>query len=457
MASTGTDHLVETTVDSVSLLSIIQKSFPEATSYSVRDNIKQANAEGFRVVLEGIEKENDSSTSLFIKKVKAREYSHKPWGDLRRTLLYSRTEARFYTDILPLMREKTKTANSKWSIAPNCFYAETILDGLVGEDESTSASKGESASDPFYNETDTAILDHKGGLLVLESLGGDFYQKSPLTPEEATECLRAVAGFHATAYEDAAMLKVVSDRLCEYGGSYHLRNRNPKELKNIQTTWAEFCKRVGSAAPEVFERPSVVNLAKRVQDMAESISEELSPAYNDKYATIVHGDYKAMNVFLAADKTEEGKECAAVAASPLPIIIDFASTGVGLGISDVAMHITHAVPPEHLVDGGEEKLVETYLDALNKALPDHSRPCYPRDVAMRHYRLAVIDYFRFIMGRLWRGASLETFEKRKDSMNSVYVNRNIDAAINLIERADSYLTVFEEESRMNTGRSNMTQ
>eukprot|EP00536_Pseudo-nitzschia_multiseries_P000905 jgi/Psemu1/300394/fgenesh1_kg.11_\ len=171
--------------------------------------------------------------------------------------------------------------------------------------------------------------------------------------------------------------------------------------------------------------------------MAHLISEELSPAYNEKYATVVHGDYKAMNVFIASkDGGNEGKPSS-------PIIIDFASTGVGLGMSDVAMHITHAVPPQHLVDGGEEKLVEKYLDALNEALPDHHS--YPKDVAMRHYRLAVIDYFRFIMGRLWRGASLETFEKRKDSMNSVYVNRSIEAAINFIERADKYLAEFEKE------------
>mmetsp|Transcript_18785 Transcript_18785/g.52483 ORF Transcript_18785/g.52483 Transcript_18785/m.52483 type:complete len:473 (-) Transcript_18785:39-1457(-) len=417
--------------DSTSLLSIIQRSFPDAKSYSVQDNIKQANAEGFGVVVKGIEK---NTTNLFVKQVEASKYSHKPWGDLRRTLLYSRTEARFYSDILPLMREKTKCG---WDIAPNCFLAETTLDGLIAEHESTSAKENESADDPSYDENDTTVFDNRGGLLVLESLKSNFYQKSPLTPEEATECLEAIAKFHATAYEDGEVLKIVSDRLCEYGGSYHLKNRNPKELKNIQKTWADFCDGVKSAAPEFFEQSSVRTLAERIQNMAQSISEELSPAYNAKYATIVHGDYKAMNVFIASK--EEGSEDK----SSLPIIIDFASTGVGLGMSDVAMHITHAVPPQHLVDGGEDKLVEKYLDALNEALPDQQS--YPKDVAMRHYRLAVIDYFRFIMGRLWRGASIETFEKRKDSMNSVYVNRSIEAAINFIERADKYLADFEKE------------
>lgn len=434
---TVTDVTAES--DAPSLLSIIQRSFPDAHSYTVQDNIKQANAEGFGVVVHGIDK---NPTHLFVKKVEAHKYSHKPWADLRRTLLYARTEARFYSDILPLLKEKT---SSNWDIAPTCFLAETTLEGLIEEHESASAKESDSVDDPSYDENDTSILNEKGGLLVLESFKSGFYQKSPLTPDEASQCLEAIAMFHATAYQDERILATVSEKLCEYGGSYHLKNRNPKELKNIQKTWADFCDGVKSAAPELFEQESIQNLGKRIQDMANVISEELSPAYNEKYATVVHGDFKAMNVFISKMETVDES----VEPSPSqPIIIDFASTGLGLGMSDVAMHITHAVRPENLLNGGEEKLVEKYLNALNEVLPDNLS--YPKDVAMRHYRLAVIDYFRFVMGRLWRGATLETFDERKDSKNSVYVNRSIDAAINFIERADRYLAEVEIEHERRT-------
>lgn len=410
------------------LLKIIQRSFPDAESYEIEDTIKQANAEGFGLIVNGI---NKNSTSLFVKRVEAYKYSHKPWGDLRRTLLYARTEARFYSDVLPLLKEKNK---STWNIAPTCHLAETNLHGLVEEHESTSAKASETVGDPSYDEKNTSILHEKGGLLVLESMKGTFFQTSPLTPDKAGQCLKAIANFHATGFQDESILASVADKLCEFGGSYHLKNRNPKELKNIQKTWNDFSDGIATAAPELFGRESIKDLAKRIQYMAEYISQELSPAPSDEYATIVHGDYKAMNVFLP-DQGENSK----------PIIIDFASTGLGLGMSDVAMHITHALDPKYLIDGGEEALVDVYLDALDKALPDHHS--YPRDVALRHYRLAVIDYFRFIMGRLWRGATLETFESRKDSKNSVYVNRSVEAAINFIERADRYLSEFEEERK----------
>ena len=149
-----------------------------------------------------------------------------------------------------------------------------------------------------------------------------------------------------------------------------------------------------------------------------------------------------MNVFLPAD--ESGSEDA--------VLIDFASAGVGLGLSDVAMHVAHALRPEDLENGGEEALVDQYLMALDterrrttKTENLHSYRPYQRELAMKHYRLATVDYFRFILGRFWRVASPETFEKRKDSPNSTLVNRNVEAALAFVERVDRYLAEIEIE------------
>ena len=66
---------------------------------------------------------------------------------------------------------------------------------------------------------------------------------------------------------------------------------------------------------------------------------------------------------------------------------------------------------------------------------------------MKHYKLATIDYFRFILGRFWRSATPETFEMRKDSPNSTLVNRDAEAALAFVERVDRYLTEIEEERK----------
>jgi thiamine kinase-like enzyme len=415
------------------LLPIIQRSFPNARSYSVDNNIVQANAEGFSV---RIDDDTTTNVDLFVKCVEASKYSHKPWADLRRTLLYSRTEARFYSDILPLLKE---SSSSDWEIAPTCHLAESYLNDLIGEEESAAAKPSGDNDDPNYDKDNTSILQGKGGNLILESLKEGYYQTSPLSPSQASQCLSAVAKFHAAAFANKEILQQVSQKLCEYGGSYHLKNRNPSELIKIRDTWKDFVTNMRDGAPkEFFEREHIQNMGQRIYDIAEYVSMELSPTYDDDFATIVHGDYKSMNVFLPLTDDKQ------------PLLIDFASSGVGIGVSDVAMHIPHAVHPKDLIDGGEEKLVLHYIDEFHNALPPVKRELYSKEQAMRHYRFATVDYFRFIMGRLWRGSTLESFEKKKNSKNAVLVSRNIEAALAFIERVDKCVEEIEKEIEANT-------
>ena len=61
-----------------------------------------------------------------------------------------------------------------------------------------------------------------------------------------------------------------------------------------------------------------------------------------------------------------------------------------------------------------------------------------------------VDYFQFVLGRLWRGATLESFEKKKNSKNAVLVNRTVEAAVAFIQRVDVYLEGIEKEMSANT-------
>ena len=66
---------------------------------------------------------------------------------------------------------------------------------------------------------------------------------------------------------------------------------------------------------------------------------------------------------------------------------------------------------------------------------------------MRHYRLACVDYHHFIIGRFWRTAGPESFEKKNGSKNTTLINRNLDAALTFIQKVDGYLEVFEQERK----------
>jgi len=231
----------------------------------------------------------------------------------------------------------------------------------------------------------------------MEGIGEPYFQYSPITLVQAKETLTALAGLHAAAWEYHELLKKAEKRLSR--GSYHLKTRNANELAGIEQAWDHFAFHFGEYNPSLLERSS--DIGKRIKKLAEYISNEVSPGPMDQYATLSHGDFKSMNCFLPQrNNTERGV-----------ILVDFASSGVGLGMSDVAMHIHHAVKAEDLAHGGEEQLFDHYLDKLNTMLG--TTRTYPRDIALRHYKLACADYFRFLLGRFWKSATPQSFNKKK--------------------------------------------
>jgi hypothetical protein len=138
-----------------------------------------------------------------------------------------------------------------------------------------------------------------------------------------------------------------------------------------------------------------------------------------------------MNVFLPKDGVQEEA-----------MLIDFASCGVGFGASDVAMHLAHSVALSDLENGGEERLLDFYMQALKDANCD-----YPRDTFLRHYKLAVADYGRFVIARFWAAGKTtpEAFQAKATVKNRTLVNRNAEAALRFIKRIDECLHFIEEE------------
>lgn len=433
---------------------ILSHALPGIISYEhIGDGVKQANAEGSRILSrypssmsekhddESDNKESILETELFIKRVSAKAYAHKSWTDFRRTLVYLRTEVRFYNEIVPLLVASNDDLLRQQ--IPKCFHAQYDLSGLIEEDSSTTDVNQPSPL-PQDEEQLHALLETKGGHMLLESLSPShgYFQDSPITLQQSLACLKAVAELHASAWANKPLLEQINQKLSSAGGSYHLRFRNPKELQNLVASWESFCGHFVNLndRTKILEKDSVMKLGQRVYDIAEYVSMELTPKWDEEYATLVHGDYKAMNVFFPSDDAQNNKP---------PIMIDFSCTGIGNAMSDVGMHIVHAVLPQDLENGGEEKLLKGYLRALEEAVSRRRGQnwTYPRDIAMRHYQLACIDYLRFILGRFWRSATPESFDKKKASKNTTLINRNVNAAMSFIEKVDKYLEVFEKEKR----------
>ena len=212
------------------------------------------------------------------------------------------------------------------------------------------------------------------------------------------------------------VLERAAARLQRVGGAYALSIRNPKELDRLVPNWERFCTEFAPVAPgSLLAQDAVRQLGRR-------LFEQLTGA---RCATLLHGDLKAMNCFLPV--------CDGARAT----LIDFASAGVGFGMSDVAMLLSHSVAPELLRDGGEERLLDVNLKALS--VP------YPRDQALRHYRLGLCDYARFVVARFWTDTSLAGFANRASNPNTTLVNRSAEAALCFVERVHNSLAQLEAE------------
>ena len=126
-------------------------------------------------------------------------------------------------------------------------------------------------------------------------------------------------------------------QLQSLGGSFTLSIRNPKELERIPANWESFKGAFQDVAPPgFFEEAGVSALGDRLQKAAPWIASQLAATTSSPHACLVHGDLKAMNVFLPVSPSDDA------------LLIDFASAGTGYGMADVAMHLTHAVLPSDL-------------------------------------------------------------------------------------------------------------
>ena len=134
----------------------------ELTTYElIGDKIIQPNAVGMKLRLPS---SDQWPAEVFLKQVLATDYvgARSDWGDLRRTLLYARTELRFYRDVLPVMNKKGFDA------APECYYAQYDFDGWIDEKEH--------ATTPADISVDKDALPdplEKGGWLILECISAD--------------------------------------------------------------------------------------------------------------------------------------------------------------------------------------------------------------------------------------------------------------------------------------------
>ncbi|KAH8053544.1 phosphotransferase-like protein [Aureococcus anophagefferens] len=329
-----------------------------------------------------LELSDGAAREVFVKKVTARHLAHKPWADRRRSLAYARCELRFYREFAPGLDVGTPRV--------------ALLEDAGLEDLGDA-------------EPPAAALETCGAVMWLETVRG---------------------GFEQAAWEDEAVLGRAAERLQRHG-SLALSIRNPKELERLEANWATFKANFAAVAPPgFFDAPGVADLGRLKRARVRSDERR-----------------RWRRVRVPRPRRSEGHErLLPTGDGERALLIDFASTGVGYGMADVAMHLAHAVFP--LPADVEDGLIDGYLAALDAYGIDGTEGSpyyYTRGAARHHYRLGVVDYARFVVGRFWGAASPETFAAKAANRNVALVHRNVDAALAFVAKVDAYLRLVEAD------------
>ena len=201
--------------------------------------------------------------------------------------------------------------------------------------------------------------------------------------------LRWLASFHAIFWEhetvisnqtkEAAETNLTSSKLWDHGGYWHLDTRL-EEWEDMGSSWLE------------------------LKNCAFAIDERMK-ADGQQFKTLVHGDFKSANVLFNA----EGTDCG---------VVDFQYCGTGYGMKDIVMFIVSSTSSKVLQSLGEKGLLEIYYEELILNLREIGRLPEDRinavtvEVLESQYKLALLDYVRFMAGWGFWGSNSGYAENR---------------------------------------------
>lgn len=216
----------------------------------------------------------------------------------------------------------------------------------------------------------------------------DVRDQHPLHPTtlnllQATAALQWLARFHAVFWNDHSSWR---ERLWARGGFWTPGKDSTAD--GVAGQWIATVRWLDSKHSHVVT-PSIKTLGTRIQRASAAICDHLDDQAKGPQSTLIHGDYKAANLFVneAADSVA---------------VVDFQYAGAGLGAEDVA----YLLFPDALGDllDDEDALLHAYHDELIEQLilqlkgGPSSLPC---SVFRQQYGLARVDLARHWLSKGW--------------------------------------------------------
>lgn len=183
-----------------------------------------------------------------------------------------------------------------------------------------------------------------------------------------------------------------------HAGGYWSLDKRHGDLTKMEAEWAKWQRGMRPLLPELASDTDVRALAERLHSLAHPLCEEIQAARDAHGSCLMHGDFKAANLFLrtapppqqAASESARDTidtETAVVAVAPEVAACDFQWAGRGLGVQDVAYLLWTSVRDD-VMPARERELVAAYHGALTSELRRSGQSVAPElDRLWSHYEV----------------------------------------------------------------------
>ena len=226
-----------------------------------------------------------------------------------------------------------------------------------------------------------------------------------LSTSQAKRALQWLATLHATFWGgDGSSGKQRWRRdLWDRGGFWTTAataSSEKADSKMIAAQWVPTMRWLESKQP-TYCTTLTKGLGSRLQAAAGPIARFLTAASapTSSYSTLIHGDYKAANLFFKHDQDDA---CGGDNGAQSVAALDFQYTGAGVGAEDVA-YLLYPDARGHYFDV-EDELLETYHEQLVSQLMQTQKggpSSMPLDIFRQFYELGRVDLTLYWLSRGW--------------------------------------------------------
>lgn len=304
-------------------------------------------------------------------------------------------------------------------------------------------SRGVRVPTPVYT-------DEEGGTfrLLMEALSEkDGWHQHLIIPAgpPTRAVLRWLARFHAAFLppeRGGGGLPLSTEGAWSYGSHMALEKRPASELEALPATLASFIEAF-SSEDSYFGSESAASIGPRLQAVARSVAWRLRPpidgvAGGAETVTATQGDFKQANIFFRKSEARDGTELPEVA------VIDWQWTGAGVGATDLFFICVMAFADETLEDY-RAGVLRPYYEELKEALGGREDG-YPYEQVEREFKLAGLDFMRWITGARWAGftpAKMAAANETVDINRGMWI-RSMARLVWLWKRAAEFLDESEQ-------------